>query len=254
MRTLRLLVLAAVASAAAAGSVYAQACEGGAFVPSCDYNLSGQWVFGRYGGSDLCFEGATNNGFETCISSVDPTADRILSLPNATDTLVGKATTDTLTNKTLTAPVITSPIVTNAMVAGGSSLVLTAAVHGGKTIALDTAAGTAIVLPAATGSGVTFTFVVTVAATSNQHRISVVGNDAFYGGIFGGNDSDNTMVMWPTAADADRINFEGTAGTQGGVKGAIVIVQDIVADGWSVIGWTDAVGSEATPFVTGAVS
>lgn len=33
-----------------------------------------------------------------------------LTLPTSTDTLVGRATTDTLTNKTLTAPVMTSPV------------------------------------------------------------------------------------------------------------------------------------------------
>ena len=39
-----------------------------------------------------------------------------LTLPTSTDTLVGRATTDTLTNKTLTSPTITSPTIT-----GGTS-------------------------------------------------------------------------------------------------------------------------------------
>lgn len=41
--------------------------------------------------------------------SWNPTADRTLTLPDADDTLVGKATTDTLTNKTLTTPVLANP-------------------------------------------------------------------------------------------------------------------------------------------------
>ena len=49
----------------------------------------------------IIFEGATNDSFETTLTVVDPTADRTVSLPNATDTLVGKATTDTLTNKSI---------------------------------------------------------------------------------------------------------------------------------------------------------
>jgi hypothetical protein len=53
------------------------------------------------GASPIVFEGASDDAHETTLGIVDPTADRVVSLPNATDTLVGKATTDTLTNKTI---------------------------------------------------------------------------------------------------------------------------------------------------------
>ena len=53
------------------------------------------------GASPLVFEGATADAHETTWAFVDPTADRVISVPNATDTLIGKATTDTLTNKTI---------------------------------------------------------------------------------------------------------------------------------------------------------
>ena len=53
------------------------------------------------GASPLVFEGATDDAYETTWAFVDPTADRVITVPNATDTLIGKATTDTLTNKTI---------------------------------------------------------------------------------------------------------------------------------------------------------
>jgi hypothetical protein len=67
----------------------------------------------------ITFEGATNNEFETVLTTVDPTADRTVSLPDATTTLVGKDTTDTLTNKTLTSPKINEDV---AMLATATEL------------------------------------------------------------------------------------------------------------------------------------
>ena len=52
------------------------------------------------GASPLVFEGASADAHETTWAFTDPTGDRVISIPNATDTLIGKATTDTLTNKT----------------------------------------------------------------------------------------------------------------------------------------------------------
>ena len=59
-------------------------------------------------GNNIIFEGATNDGFETTLTVTDPTADRTVTLPNATTTLVGTNTSDTLTNKTLTSPTISN--------------------------------------------------------------------------------------------------------------------------------------------------
>jgi hypothetical protein len=49
----------------------------------------------------LKFEGATSNDYETTLTVVDPTQDNVITIPNASDTLVAKDTTDTLRNKSI---------------------------------------------------------------------------------------------------------------------------------------------------------
>lgn len=49
----------------------------------------------------VVFEGATANDFETLLTVTEPASDITLSLPNSTDTIVGRATTDTLSNKSI---------------------------------------------------------------------------------------------------------------------------------------------------------
>jgi hypothetical protein len=71
-------------------------------------------------GSSITFEGVTDNAFETTITVEDPTADHVVTIPNATTTMVGTDISQTLTNKTLTSPVITSPSITGLYLGDGS--------------------------------------------------------------------------------------------------------------------------------------
>lgn len=67
-------------------------------------------------GQTFCFEGSTADAFETCITVADPTADRSITLPDATDTVVLLAETQTLTNKSIVATQIDSGTIPAARV------------------------------------------------------------------------------------------------------------------------------------------
>ena len=73
-------------------------------------DVSGITLTSLGGGNSIVFEGSTADDNETTLSVVDPTGDRTVLLPNASTTLVGTDTSDTLTNKTLTTPTLTTPI------------------------------------------------------------------------------------------------------------------------------------------------
>ena len=67
-------------------------------------------------GVNLVFEGATANAFELTLTAGDPTADRTVTLPDLTTTLVGQDTVDTLTNKTITSPSVSGLYLSDATI------------------------------------------------------------------------------------------------------------------------------------------
>ena len=69
----------------------------------------------------IVFEGSTPDGNETTLTVTDPTADRVVTIPDATGTVVLATATQTLTNKTLTSPTINSATINNATFTGQQS-------------------------------------------------------------------------------------------------------------------------------------
>ena len=164
------------------------------------------------------FEGATDDAHETTLTTVDPTADRTVSLPNATTTLVGQDTTDTLTNKTLTAPTINASTLTGivtatgAVFAGASPLVFEGATSNAyettfaitdptadRTVTFQDATGTVAYLTDITGGGASEFSTVTV-------NTSVI--------FEGSTDDSNETTLVVTDPTADRtITLPNATGT-----------------------------------------
>lgn len=128
-----------------------------------------------------------------------------------------------------------------------STLTVTAAAHAGATIVLNRAAGTTVTLPAATGSGFKYTFVVGTTVTSNSDIIKVANaSDVMTGLAINAQDAADTAVAFETASTTDTITLNGT--TTGGIKGDRVEVEDIAANLYYVRVVGSATGTEATPF------
>ena len=58
--------------------------------------------------ADIVFEGATDNAYETTLTLADPTADRTITLPNVTGTVVTTGDTGTVTSAMITNSTITN--------------------------------------------------------------------------------------------------------------------------------------------------
>jgi hypothetical protein len=146
---------------------------------------------------------------------------------------------------------------TRVGISAGATLAVTQALHDGKVINLDTAAGSVCTLPAATGSGAKFKFLVSVLATSNSHVVKVANaTDFFIGTIAGVSDDPATVKGWiaansgTVATNSDTVTLN--RGTTGSVSlGEYIDVQDVAANTWSINGMITQTGTESTPFSAG---
>lgn len=145
------------------------------------------------------------------------------------------------------------PVKSNAGFITGTDAVVTAVTastlavtdaYNGQTIPVSRAAGTAITLPAATGSQASYTFRIDTAVTSNSTTIKVANaTDVMNGSASVGG---TTGAVFSTLPASDTVTMNGS--TLGGLAGSIVTVKDVAAGFWLVSAALVGSGTPATPF------
>ena len=131
---------------------------------------------------------------------------------------------------------------------GGTALTITLALHDQRIVLLDhTDAASTCTLPAATGTGAKFTFIVS-AVNTNDHVIQVANaTDVFEGTALMCADGGNTLVAFESGASDDTITLNGTT-TGGAAIGDKIEIIDYASGKFQVIAHLSGSGTEATPF------
>lgn len=129
----------------------------------------------------------------------------------------------------------------------------TAARVSGQVYALDTAAGSVLTLPAATGSGVVIDAYVSTSATSNAHKVLTAPvTDVLIGRATGSIAAGTTLQFSALVAGGFHSIQMPFAGTQpsGGIQGDIIRFRDVAAGVWLVEMTYESGTTSTTPFST----
>jgi hypothetical protein len=134
------------------------------------------------------------------------------------------------------------------LVPAGATLSMTQDAHEAKIVCLDTAAGSVVTLPPSTGSGAVYRFLITVTATSNSHIIKVANaSDEMRGFVIQDSDTATAPNTWWAADNDDTITLNRTT-TGLAAQGEYFEIIDATANHYYVRGYSQASGTEATPF------
>jgi hypothetical protein len=215
------------------------------------------------GDGNIIFEGATADAFETTVTVAEPTADRTVTIPDATTTLVGTDTTQTLTNKTLTSPTITGTGAIAGTFTGGLTGNVTGNLTGNVTGNVTGTSGST------TGNAATAT------ALATGRTISLAGDVSGTSASFDGtaNASITVAIAANSIVDADiaagaaitTTKIAGTAVTQADTG---TVTSTMIADGtivnadinasaaidWTKLGISSTVSSTEIGYVDGVTS
>lgn len=116
--------------------------------------------------------------------------------------------------------------------------------HANTVLSLDASAGATITLPASTGGGDVYEFVVGTALTTSNYVVAAAGSDVMAGVVMVVTDTGGLTV--PTSATSDKATMNGS--TTGGVVGSRIKLTDFKSGTWQVSGELISTGNEATPF------
>lgn len=102
--------------------------------------------------------------------------------------------------------------------------------HAGRLITLSASAGMMVTLPAATGSGNVYRFVVITNLSSGNYAFQVTGDDTFVGQVTITLAAGGTTFGESAGGTDDTLTLNGT--TSGGIVGSYVEFTDFKADLW----------------------
>lgn len=134
------------------------------------------------------------------------------------------------------------------VVVTSSTVTLSPQTHAGRLVILNRAAGIAVTLPAASGTGDVYRMHVLASFTGASTIKVASASDEMQGNAVLFADGGATVVGFSAADNDDTIDMFGTANSTGGLLGAFYELQDIASGYWRVSIVSDAGGTEATPF------